>query len=275
MEGGSTTAADSISSHSSHATASRKHASQHKPTTSIWSSPQGGISATVPPDHANFSRTAPGVYQYSVPAAPPAHTAPSAAAAPISFQSEGYYGNLKRPKVSSSHSATYTDRTVPEFISEEPSAIRHGVAENYKSAYYVKSAPPRLDPTEVRVRRQSARANLPTVTPERGGMELYSAYTYTIRPRECAILKTDISIELYPNVQGRIFPKVDLELSNHLDVFPVALPASYEEGVEVSVCNYTGKTVIIRQGDMIALMIFQKIDCPIVIEVPMMAPRQY
>ena len=63
-------------------------------------------------------------------------------------------------------------------------------------------------------------------------------------------------MELPANIQRKIFPKTDLELSNHLDVFPVILPSMHQDNVKVSVCNFSGKTVIIQQGDIIAQMVY-------------------
>ena len=120
----------------------------------------------------------------------------------------------------------YFQKTYPDLNSDSPS-------------------PSSLQPAEVNVFKLTSNATKPTVSPTGAGMGLYSAYTYTVHSREYELIKTDIAVELPANILGKIFPKTDLELSNHLDVFPVILPFICQDNIKVSVCNFSGKTVIV------------------------------
>ena len=123
--------------------------------------------------------------------------------------------------------------------------------------------------TRVRVMKLSDSAIVPTVAMNGVGLDLYSAFDYTIQPWECKIIRTDIMIKLEEDVYAQIrsgYPNP--QVSQDLDVVMTILPPSFKGTVGVGLCNLTHQDIIIHKHSVVALLILQTTHHPVVVEVP-------
>ena len=123
--------------------------------------------------------------------------------------------------------------------------------------------------TRVRVMKLSDSAIVPTVAMNGVGLDLYSAFDYTIQPWECKIIRTDIMIKLEEDVYAQIrsgYPNP--QVSQDLDVVTTILPPSFKGTVGVGLRNLTHQDIIIHKHSVVALLILQTTHQPVVVEVP-------
>ena len=123
--------------------------------------------------------------------------------------------------------------------------------------------------TRVRVMKLSDSAIVPTVAMNGVGLDLYSAFDYTIQPWECKIIRTDIMIKLEEDVYVQIrsgYPNP--QVSQDLDVVTTILPPSFKGTVGVGLRNLPHQDIIIHKHSIVALLILQTTCQPVVVEVP-------
>ena len=99
------------------------------------------------------------------------------------------------------------------------------------------------------------------------GLDLYSAYNYTVSPRCRQLVKTDLKICLPDGTYGRIAPRSGLSLHCYVDVAAGVVDSDYRGNLSVLVVNNGETDFLIRCGDRIAQLICEKILYPDVIEV--------
>ena len=100
------------------------------------------------------------------------------------------------------------------------------------------------------------------------GLDLYSAFDYTIQPWQCKIIWTDIMIKLEEDVYAQIrsgYPNP--QVSQDLDVVMTILLPSFKGTVGVGLCNLTHQDIIIHKHSVVALLILQTTRQPVVVEV--------
>ena len=137
--------------------------------------------------------------------------------------------------------------------------------------FHIKDILPQLEPNTTRVKamKLSEHAILPSVVGHGLGLELRSAYRYTIRPWECGLISTDVMICLEDDVHAEIRSSfLDPRLSKDLTVFPVLLPPAFRGNLTVSVHNQTHQEVVVHRHSIVAIMVLQTTRRPVVIDVP-------
>ncbi|AZB49116.1 trimeric dUTPase [Vombatid gammaherpesvirus 1] len=116
-------------------------------------------------------------------------------------------------------------------------------------------------------KRTSTHATLPTrATPRSAGLDLYSAYDYTIAPGTNCLIRTDLQMTLPPNTYGRIAPRSGLALLRSICVGGGVVDEDYRGHVGVILFNLGEKPFHVKQGDRIAQLICEKIEYPQVVE---------
>ncbi|XP_073474770.1 deoxyuridine 5'-triphosphate nucleotidohydrolase, mitochondrial isoform X2 [Aquarana catesbeiana] len=104
-------------------------------------------------------------------------------------------------------------------------------------------------------------------TPTRGsaqaaGYDLYSAYEYTIPPRDKAIVKTDIQICVPRGCYGRVAPRSGLAAKHFIDVGAGVIDEDYRGNVGVVLFNFANEPFQVNKGDRVAQLICEQILYP-------------
>ncbi|XP_051513026.1 deoxyuridine 5'-triphosphate nucleotidohydrolase-like [Myxocyprinus asiaticus] len=108
-------------------------------------------------------------------------------------------------------------------------------------------------------------------TPSRGsnraaGFDLYSAYDYSIRPMDKALVKTDIQIAIPQGYYGRVAPRSGLAVKNFIDVGAGVVDEDYRGNLGVVLFNFGKETFEVKKGDRIAQLICERICYPDLLE---------
>ena len=128
---------------------------------------------------------------------------------------------------------------------------------------------PHLNIMRVKVMKLLDSAIVPTIAVNRVGLDLYSAFDYTIQPWECKVVRTDIMIKLEEDVYAQIrsgYPNP--RVSQDLDVVHTILPPSFKGSIGVGLHNLTHQDIVIHKHSVVALLILQTTRQPVVVEVP-------
>jgi dUTP pyrophosphatase len=98
------------------------------------------------------------------------------------------------------------------------------------------------------------------------GLDLCSAYTYTIPPLSRVLINTDLSITVPDGTYGRIAPRSGLAKNNGIDVLAGVIDPDYTGPVGVILFNSDSSTPFqINPGDRIAQLILEKYESNIII----------
>ena len=116
--------------------------------------------------------------------------------------------------------------------------------------------------------RLSKHAQMPTRgTYWAAGHDLYSAYDYTIRAGEQALIKTDLQIALPPGCYGRIASRSSLAHPHGIDVGAGVIDPDYQGNVGIVLFNLGQEDYNVRRGDRCAQILLEQIYVPLVVEV--------
>lgn len=101
-------------------------------------------------------------------------------------------------------------------------------------------------------------------SPDAAGLDLRSAYDYTVEPENRILVKTDLAITLPKNTYGRIAPRSGLALHNFIGVGAGVIDCDYTGNIGIVVFNHSKLPFTINRGDKIAQLICEKIVIPVV-----------
>jgi dUTP pyrophosphatase len=100
------------------------------------------------------------------------------------------------------------------------------------------------------------------------GLDLCSAYKYTIPPLSRLLIRTDLSFTLPSGTYGRIAPRSGLAYKHGIDVFAGVIDQDYRGPVGVILFNSDSTTSFqIEPGDRIAQLIVEKIEDNVIISI--------
>lgn len=108
--------------------------------------------------------------------------------------------------------------------------------------------------------------------PKRGsdgaaGYDLQSTEPMVILPGKRAVVPTGISIELPPNVYGRIAPRSGLAVKHGIQVGAGVIDADYRGEIKVVLFNHDMNPYIIKPGYRIAQLVLERCETPVVEEI--------
>lgn len=122
----------------------------------------------------------------------------------------------------------------------------------------------RSTPKKLKVKFLTNKAGVETLT--RGshysaGLDLCSAYQYTILPQSRVLINTDISIRVPYGTYGRIAPRSGLAKNHGIDVLAGVIDHDYTGPVGVILINTdTSTSFEVKPGDRIAQLILEKYE---------------
>ena len=117
----------------------------------------------------------------------------------------------------------------------------------------------------IKVKTLSENAKLPVyATPGSAGVDLCSAVSLTIDPGKIALVKTNLSLEMPPNIEAQIRSRSGLAIKNGIFVLnaPGTIDSDYRGDVGVILANFSEKAFDVKIGDRIAQMVFAKVIKP-------------
>jgi deoxyuridine 5'-triphosphate nucleotidohydrolase len=108
-----------------------------------------------------------------------------------------------------------------------------------------------------------ANAILPKrANPYDAGMDLSSCENAVVPARGKAIVETGIAVQIPNDCYARIAPRSGLAAKNGIDVGAGVIDYGYTNSIKVILFNHTDNDFIVKQGDRIAQIIFEKIYIP-------------
>lgn len=117
----------------------------------------------------------------------------------------------------------------------------------------------------IKVKTLSENAKLPVyATSGSAGVDLCSAVSLTIDPGKIALVKTNLSLEMPPNIEAQIRSRSGLAIKNGIFVLnaPGTIDSDYRGDVGVILANFSEKAFDVKIGDRIAQMVFAKVIKP-------------
>ena len=119
----------------------------------------------------------------------------------------------------------------------------------------------------LRVKKLSEHAVVPArYSSGAAGVDLSSAYEYTIPAQGKALIKTDLAVAVPEGTYGRVAPRSSLAMK-HVDVGAGVVDADYRGNVGVVLFNHGPDPLQIARGDRIAQLILERIVVAPVTEV--------
>lgn len=94
------------------------------------------------------------------------------------------------------------------------------------------------------------------------GLDLSSAYEYTVPARGRCLLQTDLRVQLPSNTYGRVAARSGLALKHGIDVGAGVVDEDYRGLLSVLLFNHTDTDFKINRGDRIAQFISERIYLP-------------
>ena len=104
-------------------------------------------------------------------------------------------------------------------------------------------------------------------TPFSVGSDLYSAFEYCIPRKGQTTVDTGVGVIIPPAYQGHIMSKSKLAHEHSLHVGAGAVDPDYIRPIFVVVNNHSDKDYLLKQGEAIAQIVYQKVALPIYEEV--------
>ena len=108
---------------------------------------------------------------------------------------------------------------------------------------------------------------LDRATPFSAGSDLYSAFEYCIPREGQATIDTGIGAVIPPTHQGHIYSKSKLAYERSLHIGAGVVEPEYTGPIFVVLCNPTKKDELIKQGEAVAQIVYQRIALPIYVEI--------
>jgi dUTP pyrophosphatase len=112
---------------------------------------------------------------------------------------------------------------------------------------------------QINIKKLSDNAIIPTQgTRFAAGYDLYAAEDALVNKGCRKLIKTNISMEIFPGYYGRIAPRSGLAYKNGIDVLAGVIDCDYRGDIGVILYN-TDKDIdfIVKKGDRIAQIIFE------------------
>lgn len=97
--------------------------------------------------------------------------------------------------------------------------------------------------------------------PSDAGYDLYSVEDKKIIPGNRKLVKTGISIAIPNGYVGLIWPRSGLAVKHGIDTMAGVIDSGYRGEIGVVLQNHGDKEYLIKSGDRIAQILFQKIEC--------------
>lgn len=124
------------------------------------------------------------------------------------------------------------------------------------------------DNTIVQIQKLRSDATVPTRgSSQAAGSDLYSVETIEINPGDRAIIPTGIAMSISTDVYARIAPRSGLAAKNGIDVLAGVVDSDYRGEIKVILVNLGKDRFIVKSGDRIAQIIFERIKIPLFSEV--------
>ena len=131
-------------------------------------------------------------------------------------------------------------------------------------------AVPNIATEKVRVKVLDSDATIPTRNNlSDAGWDLYALRDYTIAPSDREIIKTGISLQIPDEWVGLIWPRSGMSVKKGADVLAGVIDSGYRGEIMVCIYNTNGpnlendawpeKEILIKKGDRIAQILFQKV----------------
>jgi len=118
----------------------------------------------------------------------------------------------------------------------------------------------------LRFKKLTENAHAPTrATSGAAGLDLYSAYPYSLEPWSKVLVKTDLYICIPDGCYGRIAPRSGLAAKNSIHVGGGVIDSDFRGNICVILFNLGPIPLPIAKGARIAQLIFEKITIPTVV----------
>ena len=131
------------------------------------------------------------------------------------------------------------------------------------------------DGTTIHFKKLSKNAKTPLrASRNAAGFDLFSAESKLILPRDRAIVKTDIAIQLPFGTYGRISARSGLAAKNFIDIGGGVVDQGYRGPIGVILFNHNVEPIQVLQGQRIAQLIVEKICMPKMVEVEELSETQ-
>lgn len=98
--------------------------------------------------------------------------------------------------------------------------------------------------------------------PYDAGMDLSACENAVVPARGKEIIDTGIAVQIPNDCYARIAPRSGLAAKNGIDVGAGVIDYGYTNRIKVILFNHTDKDFIVKEGDRIAQIIFEKIYIP-------------
>ena len=99
------------------------------------------------------------------------------------------------------------------------------------------------------------------------GSDLYSVFEYCIPKEGQTTIDTGIGVVIPPTHQGHIYFKSKLAHECSLHVGAGVINSDYTGPIFVVLCNLTKKDELIKQGEAVTQIVYQRIALPIYLEI--------
>ena len=99
-------------------------------------------------------------------------------------------------------------------------------------------------------------------TPDSAGYDMYAYEDNMIKPNTLGKVRTGVFTTCPKNTYIRIAPRSGLAYKNQIDVFAGVVDRDYRDEIMVLLFNHGVNDFVIKKGDRIAQMIFEKICHP-------------
>jgi len=105
----------------------------------------------------------------------------------------------------------------------------------------------------------SDKAKIPSqATFSDAGYDLFSTETYTLKPGERKLYKTNISTAIPHGYYGRIAPRSGLAYKHGIDVLAGVIDSGYRGDIGIILINFGQEDFAVNEGDKIAQFIIEK-----------------
>lgn len=100
------------------------------------------------------------------------------------------------------------------------------------------------------------------------GYDLSSVEDVVIAPHSQAMVDTGLIFDIPSDCYARVAPRSGLAAKNSIDVLAGVVDSGYRSVVKVILYNHSEKEFVVKVGDRIAQVIFERIYTPSLVEVP-------
>ena len=115
----------------------------------------------------------------------------------------------------------------------------------------------------LKIKLLTTNATIPTRgSSKAAGLDLYSAESVNIPPKNRMLIKTDLQIKLPEGHYGRIAPKSGLTIKNNIDIGAGVVDEDFRGNLSIAIINNSLETFHIKIGMPVAQLICEKISNP-------------